>query len=92
MFDDLDWFNRRRDHDARAEEANQRLAAEMVFRELPERPPEEDIDREPVPGERPHPRAQWDEARGCWIAWDEVDDEWDVVGTDTATPVDEDRS
>ena len=45
----------------------------------PPRVPVDDIDREPMPPERPDDRAQWDEARGVWIEWDEVDHEWDVV-------------
>jgi hypothetical protein len=53
-------------------------AAEMRER-VRSRPPMDDIERVPIPPERPHERAQWDEATGRWIEWDDVDDEWDPV-------------
>jgi hypothetical protein len=28
------------------------------------------VDHQPVRGERPHPRAQWDDVRACWVVWD----------------------
>jgi hypothetical protein len=72
-------------HLGRAEQrgvaADASLAAEMVFRAETERVPEDDIERVPIPPERPHERAQWDEATGRWIEWDDVDDEWDPVDT-----------
>lgn len=34
----------------------------------------------PRQGQRPSPRAQWDELRSCWIEWDREADDWKVVG------------
>ncbi len=36
--------------------------------------------RSAVKGERPTPRAQWDDARGCWIEWSKQAGDWVVVG------------
>jgi hypothetical protein len=30
----------------------------------------------PVAGERPDPRAQWDDVRACWVVWDEDAGDW----------------
>ena len=32
--------------------------------------------RPPQQGERPSPRAQWDDARACWIEWDREANDW----------------
>ena len=31
---------------------------------------------QPVRGERPTPRAQWDDAAGCWVEWSAEVDDW----------------
>ena len=36
----------------------------------------EDGVHEPMSGERPHPRAQWDEAGGRWIVWSADAGDW----------------
>jgi len=45
-------------------------------------PVEEVSPHHPVPGERPHRRAQWDDVRACWVAWDEDAGDWLPVGGD----------
>jgi hypothetical protein len=36
--------------------------------------------RNAQPTEKPSPRAQWDDARGCWIEWSKAANDWVVVG------------
>jgi hypothetical protein len=37
---------------------------------------EEPTAHHPIAGERPHPRAQWDDVRGAWVVWDEEAGDW----------------
>lgn len=37
---------------------------------------------QPVAGERPHPWAQWDDVRACWVVWDEDAGDWVPVPVD----------
>jgi hypothetical protein len=36
-----------------------------------------------VQGERPHPRAQWDDVRGAWVIWDDEAGDWIPVEGDS---------
>lgn len=38
--------------------------------------------RPPQQGERPSPRAQWDDARACWVEWDGTAGEWVEIPVD----------
>jgi hypothetical protein len=29
-----------------------------------------------VQGQRPHPKAQWDDVRGVWVVWDDAAGDW----------------
>jgi hypothetical protein len=33
-----------------------------------------------MPDEKPHPRAQWDDLKGCWILWDDATASWQTIG------------
>lgn len=35
-----------------------------------------DDGHKPVEGERPHPRAQWDDVAGVWVVWDDEHGDW----------------
>lgn len=43
------------------------------------------IDHLPVQGERPHPRAQWDDLNGRWIIWSDEAGDWVPVESDAAS-------
>lgn len=40
------------------------------------------VDHLPVQGERPHPRAQWDDLNGHWIVWSDEVGDWVPVDAD----------
>jgi hypothetical protein len=49
--------------------------------------------RKPQAGEKPSPRAQWDDVRNCWVEWSKADNDWIVVGEAADTDaVDEETS
>jgi hypothetical protein len=42
----------------------------------------EDAPHLAVRGERPHPRAQWDDVQGVWVVWDDEAGDWMPVESD----------
>lgn len=44
----------------------------------------EDAPHLPVTGERPDPRAQWDDVRGCWVVWDTEQNDWTPITAESS--------
>ena len=53
-------------------------------------PPMDDVERKPIPSEKPDPHAQWDEAAGRWEVWSDEAGGWvsfeDGTVQEPATP------